>query len=193
MSKTKKPEFIDHFSCTQEKGCEYIAIIPPDLGLLPTIFDKIEHCFEKKKISSDDKFQIQIISEELIANALLATAEKKKKSFITVHILLAKKQATIIVMDSGGGIKTDEVKKLRETGKDSIIFLDSLKQGEKSTEINKYGRNHLHKRFGKGLSIVGKLTDVLEVLFHDGNGNFSPRPQEQTVGTVFLARYIYKY
>ncbi|MES0491163.1 MAG: ATP-binding protein [Leptospirales bacterium] len=188
-----KKEFIDFTQKNGKASCHYIAVMRPDLDLLPIVIDHVEQCMLKENVSEDDRVQVQILCEEILSNALFATAERNSKGQVIFHSLIEKSKATIIVLDCGCGMDKEKIKEYAAINDSIKDPHDQLRRVQRTTHIKKSGKLHRHFRFGKGLKMIHKISDILEILYYSHDGFITPHLPAAPKGTLVISTYIYKY
>jgi len=188
-----KNEFVDIQRNGVNSSCHYVAIMRPDLDLLPVAIGNVEDCMIKAGVSQDDRVQVQILCEEILSNALFATAERNPKGQVIFHTKIEHKKSTIIVLDSGLGMDKEKVKKYSAMSNQMVEPHDQLKKLQRTTHIKKSGKLHRHFRFGKGLKMIHNISDILEILYYGDDGMIVPHLPKSPKGTLVISTYIYKF
>ncbi len=196
MKPSQRPKVIEYDWAPEPDVREYFAILPIDFFAVSAVHNYLEENSEQFTITPMDSIQLHLLCDELISNALLATQEKAfcKHYYILVRVRLEKLKATIIVFDYGGGIDLAEVAREIPQGANKEEYMKKLDIYRHKTALHASvdGKKFKHKRFGKGLKIICDLSDILDINFHNDQGVITPILDEDTVGTVISAVYVYK-
>jgi len=171
---------------------EIIAIITPRLKYIHSISNKIDRKLKKRKIEDIHRIQILILIDEILSNAILATIEKSDN--LEPVILRFHYDSQIIdlkVFDFGKGIDLNFLKTVLPMGDTPGEFFESLENYRKTMFKRKDQTKNFHQKFGKGLRIISKISDSLDVLFHTFDGNIILKPDTRTAGSIVHSTYNY--
>lgn len=195
MNSAKVIDFFDHSWTSDQNSQEYIGLIPCDLNSLQIIHSKLEGLAKKAETSRDDLSEILLLCDELISNAMIATASTSDAhKHVVFRAHFEGTRCRIIVFDYGGGLNLREVIRQIPKGNNRKEYLENLELYKERTKLKiKKGRADIqHNRFGKGLKIISNISDILDISYHDEEGNLQAIITPMTIGTVITSYYLYK-
>lgn len=170
---------------------EGVSFVPVDLASVAPLRDYIETKIRKIGLRDDHAFELTLISDELVANAIAATFENGVSDAIVYRWRMYSDRILISVLDYGGGFQLSNVFKEIPTGDTLPEFLSSLRRYRKKNRgmVRSGGQVIEHNRFGRGLRIVTGLADAVYILYHSKDGSMTRNPVNETLGTVVSVRY----
>ena len=132
-----------------------------------------------------------MISDELVANAVVATSLKELSEIVVFRWKHHKDNFGISVLDYGGGLDLPRVYKEIPVGDTLEEFINELKvyKDKSSVKVRNHGKIIEHARFGRGLRIVNGLVDSLGIKFHAEGGTISKTISKETIGTIISVIY----
>jgi anti-sigma regulatory factor (Ser/Thr protein kinase) len=144
------------------------------------------------KLSEQSIFELALVADELVANAILASYAKNGNENIVLKWSMKDNIFTLSVLDYGGGFKISDVFEEIPRGEDLASFLRSLKEYREARKavIPLNGALIEHLRFGRGLRIISNLVRKLEIEFHDEDGTTWDAPSNSTVGSIVSVEYV---
>lgn len=172
-----------------EKG---VCFIPADLSAVAHVRTYIEKVATAFKLSEQSIFELALVADELVANAILASYAKNGNENIVLKWTMKENIFTLSVLDYGGGFKITDVFNEIPRGEDLGSFLRSLKEyreAHKAT-IPLNGSLIEHLRFGRGLRIISHLVRKLDIEFHDEDGSTATALSKTTVGSIVTVEYV---
>lgn len=180
-----------HHWGAEQSAQDIIAFIPEDISCVSKVRDFVEAKCKDIDMPEDYTFELALISDELVANAIVASHEFGSSEFIIFRWIIRPEYCSISVLDYGGGFNLPDVNKDIPEGENLTEFLASVQKYRETTsvEVPHKGKIVQHMRFGRGLRIVTGLVDDFRMLFHDNVGNLSPQKTEITSGTIVAVRY----
>lgn len=169
-----------------------VCFIPADLSAVAHVRGYIENIAHSFKLSEQSIFELALVADELVANAILASYAKHGNENIVLKWTMKDYVFTLSVLDYGGGFKIAEVFEEIPRGKDLASFLRSLKEYREARRavIPLNGNLVEHFRFGRGLRIISNLVRRLDIEFHDSNGATTTEPDDKTVGSIVTVEYV---
>jgi anti-sigma regulatory factor (Ser/Thr protein kinase) len=169
-----------------------ICFIPADLAAVAHVRHYIENLAKEFGLSEQSIFELCLVADELVANAILASFAKNGEEHILLKWGMRDNVFTLSVIDYGGGFKIADVFEELPKGKDLSSFLRSLKEYRQARKavIPLNGALIEHVRFGRGLRIISNLVRNLNIQFHDTEGMTAPTPTNLTVGSIVTVEYV---
>lgn len=169
-----------------------VCFIPADLSAVAHVRGYIENIAHSFKLSEQSIFELTLVADELVANAILASYAKNGHENVVLKWTMKDYIFTLSVLDYGGGFKIAEVFEEIPRGKDLASFLRSLKEYREARRavIPLNGNLVEHFRFGRGLRIISNLVRRLDIEFHDSNGATTAEPDDKTVGSIVTVEYV---
>jgi hypothetical protein len=169
-----------------------VCFIPADLSAVAHVRSYIEHVAKTFSLSEQSVFELALIADELVANAILASYAKNGQENVVLKWSVKDNVFTISVLDYGGGFKISEVFEEIPRGADLASFLRSLKEYREARKavIPLNGALIEHLRFGRGLRIISNLVRRLDIEFHDADGSTVQEPTANTVGSIVTVEYV---
>lgn len=170
---------------------EGVCFIPQDLGAVTMVRDYITALCENLVIPEEQTFEISLLSDELVSNAIIASFEKNPAEYVVMRWKITPELASLSVLDYGGGFHLPQIAREIPQGDNLKEFLENLHAYRKSTTTKVPNRGQMieHMGFGRGLRIVTGLADSVIILFHNIEGKVRKRVEPTTLGTVFTVRY----
>ena len=146
----------------QSEGLQYkkgVCFIPADLSAVAHVRNYVESVAKTFALSEQSVFELSLVADELVANAILASYAKNGAENIVLKWTMKDNIFTLSVLDYGGGFKISEVFREIPRGKDLASFLRSLKEYREARKavIPLNGLFIEHLRFGRGLRIISNL------------------------------------
>lgn len=178
-------------SATDANCSEGICFIPADLSCVTKVRDYIDEKSRQANLSDQSCFEIALIGDELVANAILASYSKFASEYIVLRWKLRPDKMVISVLDYGGGFNMGKVFKEIPRGSDIGSFVDSLREYRKSrtTKVPISGKVTEYTRFGRGLRIIAGLASQIWIEFHNAEGKIYTDPSADTIGTIITVEY----
>jgi anti-sigma regulatory factor (Ser/Thr protein kinase) len=172
-----------------EKG---VCFIPADLSAVAHVRGYIESVAHTFHLSEQSVFELSLVADELVANAILASYAKNGAENIVLKWTMRDNIFTLGVLDYGGGFRISEVFEEIPRGNDLATFLRSLKEYREARKavIPLNGALIEHLRFGRGLRIISNLVRRLNIEFHDADGSTAATPSDTTVGSIVTVEYV---
>ncbi len=172
-----------------EKG---VCFIPADLSAVAHVRGYIESVAHTFGLSEQSVFELTLVADELVANAILASYAKNGAENIVLKWTMRDNIFTLSVLDYGGGFRISEVFAEIPRGNDLASFLRSLKEYREARKavIPLNGALIEHLRFGRGLRIISNLVRKLDIEFHDADGSTMTAPNDTTVGSIVTVEYV---
>ncbi|MFO1480650.1 MAG: ATP-binding protein [Turneriella sp.] len=169
-----------------------VCFIPADLSAVAHVRSYIEHVANTFSLSEQSIFELALVADELVANAILASYAKNGNENIVLKWTMKDNIFTLSVLDYGGGFKITEVFDEIPRGSDLASFLRSLKEYREARRafIPLNGALIEHVRFGRGLRIISNLVRKLDIEFHDADGSTVHEPTANTVGSIITIEYV---
>lgn len=169
-----------------------VCFIPADLSAVAHVRNYIESVAKTFGLSEQSVFELSLVADELVANAILASYAKNGAENIVLKWAMKDNIFTLSVLDYGGGFKISEVFRELPRGEDLASFLRSLKEYREARKavIPLNGSLIEHLRFGRGLRIISNLVRKLDIEFHDLDGSTGHSPSESTVGSIVTVEYV---
>ncbi|MFZ5629848.1 MAG: ATP-binding protein [Spirochaetota bacterium] len=169
-----------------------VCFIPADLSAVAHVRSYIEHVANAFSLSEQSIFELALVADELVANAILASYAKNGNENIVLKWTMKDNVFTLSVLDYGGGFKIAEVFDEIPRGSDLASFLRSLKEYREARKavIPLNGALIEHVRFGRGLRIISNLVRRLDIEFHDADGSTVHEPGANTVGSIITIEYV---
>ena len=175
----------------KERSDRGICFVPADLSAVAKVREYIEKVAAEFHLSEQNIFELALVADELVANAILASYARTGAENIVLKWAFKDHLFTITVLDYGGGFKIDEVFEEVPRGTDLPSFLKSLKEyrNARKVEVPLNGKLIDHLRFGRGLRIISNLVSKLEIEFHNEDGRMVSEPDNKTVGSIITVQY----
>lgn len=172
-----------------EKG---VCFIPADLSAVAHVRQYIETVAANFRLSEQSIFELALVADELVANAILASYAKNGNEHIVLKWSMKNNIFTLSVLDYGGGFKIADVFEEIPRGEDLASFLRSLKEYREARKavIPLNGALIEHLRFGRGLRIISNLVRKLDIEFHEEDGTTGDVPSRSTVGSIVSVEYV---
>lgn len=169
-----------------------VCFIPADLSAVAHVRNYIETVAHTFSLSEQSIFELALVADELVANAILASYAKNGNENIVLKWSMKDDVFTLSVLDYGGGFKIGEVFDEIPRGSDLASFLRSLKEYREARKavIPLNGSLIEHVRFGRGLRIISNLVRKLDIEFHDADGTTVQVPSQNTVGSIITIEYV---
>jgi anti-sigma regulatory factor (Ser/Thr protein kinase) len=169
-----------------------VCFIPADLSAVAHVRNYIESVAKTFSLSEQSVFELSLVADELVANAILASYAKNGAENIVLKWTMKDNIFTLSVLDYGGGFKISEVFREIPRGEDLASFLRSLKEYREARKavIPLNGSLIEHLRFGRGLRIISNLVRKLDIEFHDVDGTTGTSPSSSTVGSIVTVEYV---
>lgn len=169
-----------------------VCFIPADLSAVAHVRIYIESVAKTFGLSEQSVFELSLVADELVANAILASYAKNGAENIVLKWTMKENIFTLSVLDYGGGFKISEVFREIPRGEDLASFLRSLKEYREARKavIPLNGSLIEHLRFGRGLRIISNLVRKLDTEFHDADGSTGTSPSETTMGSIVTIEYV---
>lgn len=169
-----------------------VCFIPADLSAVAHVRNYIETVAHTFALSEQSIFELALVADELVANAILASYAKNGNENIVLKWSMKDDVFTLSVLDYGGGFKISEVFDEIPRGSDLASFLRSLKEYREARKavIPLNGALIEHVRFGRGLRIISNLVRKLDIEFHDADGTTVQVPSQNTVGSIITIEYV---
>lgn len=169
-----------------------VCFVPADLSAVAHVRGYIENIAHSFNLSEQSIFELTLVTDELVANAILASYAKHGNENIVLKWTMKDLVFTLSVLDYGGGFKIAEVFEEIPRGADLASFLRSLKEYREARRavIPLNGTLVEHFRFGRGLRIISNLVLRLEIEFHDIDGSMTTEPNDKTVGSIITVEYV---
>ena len=169
-----------------------VCFIPADLSAVAHVRNYIESVAKTFGLSEQSVFELSLVADELVANAILASYAKNGAENIVLKWTMKENVFTLSVLDYGGGFKISEVFREIPRGEDLASFLRSLKEYREARKavIPLNGSLIEHLRFGRGLRIISNLVRKLDIEFHDADGTTGNSPSSNTVGSIVTVEYV---
>jgi anti-sigma regulatory factor (Ser/Thr protein kinase) len=169
-----------------------ICFIPADLSAVAHVRSYIEQTANTFSLSEQSKFELALVADELVANAILASYAKNGSENVVLKWMMKDNIFTLSVLDYGGGFKIAEVFDEIPRGSDLASFLRSLKEYREARKavVPLNGALVEHLRFGRGLRIISNLVRRLDIEFHDADGSTTREPGANTVGSIVTVEYV---
>lgn len=169
-----------------------ICFVPADLSAVAGVRRYIESVANTFNFSEQCIFELSLVADELVANAILASYAKNGAENVVLKWTMKDNIFTLSVLDYGGGFKIAEVFEEIPRGNSLSSFLRSLKQYREARKavIPLNGSLIEHMRFGRGLRIISNLVRKLEIEFHDEDGTTASAPSANTVGSIVTVEYV---
>ncbi|HRP68146.1 MAG TPA: ATP-binding protein [Turneriella sp.] len=169
-----------------------ICFIPADLSTIEHVRCYIESVAHSFSLSEQSIFELSLVADELVANAILASYAKAGAENILLKWSVVNNVFTLAVLDYGGGFKLSEVFSTLPQGDDLSTFLRSLKEYREARKatIPLNGNLVEHLRFGRGLRIISNLVSRLDIEFHDADGKMLNTPTQNTLGSIVTIEYV---
>ncbi len=169
-----------------------VCFIPADLSAVAHVRNYIESVAKTFALSEQSVFELSLVADELVANAILASYAKNGAENIVLKWTMKDNIFTLSVLDYGGGFKISEVFREIPRGEDLASFLRSLKEYREARKavIPLNGSLIEHLRFGRGLRIISNLVRKLDIEFHDLDGTTGTSPSSSTVGSIVTVEYV---
>lgn len=170
---------------------DFVAFIPEDISCVSRVRDFVERKSKELDLKEDFIFELALISDELIANAIVASHEFGSNEYIVFRWVIRKDYCSMSIMDYGGGFNLPDVNKDIPEGENLTEFLASVQRYRDTTSVSvpHKGKIVQHMRFGRGLRIVTGLVDDFRMIFHQKDGDLSKRKTDDTLGTIIAIRY----
>ncbi|MBX3722645.1 MAG: ATP-binding protein [Turneriella sp.] len=172
-----------------EKG---VCFIPADLSAVAHVRGYIESVAQTFNLSEQSVFELTLVADELVANAILASYAKNGAENIVLKWTMKDNIFTLSVLDYGGGFRISDVFQEIPRGNDLASFLRSLKEYREARKavIPLNGALIEHLRFGRGLRIISNLVRKLDIEFHEADGSTMNTPSDSTVGSIVTVEYV---
>ncbi|MFO1470843.1 MAG: ATP-binding protein [Turneriella sp.] len=169
-----------------------VCFIPADLSAVAHVRNYVESVAKTFELSEQSVFELSLVADELVANAILASYAKNGAENIVLKWTMKDNIFTLSVLDYGGGFKISEVFREIPRGEDLASFLRSLKEYREARKavIPLNGSLIEHLRFGRGLRIISNLVRKLDIEFHDLDGTTGTSPSSNTVGSIVTVEYV---
>lgn len=169
-----------------------VCFIPADLSAVAHVRNYVESVAKTFSLSEQSVFELSLVADELVANAILASYAKNGAENIVLKWTMKDNVFTLSVLDYGGGFKISEVFREIPRGEDLASFLRSLKEYREARKavIPLNGSLIEHLRFGRGLRIISNLVRKLDIEFHDVDGTTGTSPSSSTVGSIVTVEYV---
>lgn len=169
-----------------------VCFIPADLSAVAHVRNYVESVAKTFGLSEQSVFELSLVADELVANAILASYAKNGAENIVLKWTMKDNIFTLSVLDYGGGFKISEVFREIPRGEDLASFLRSLKEYREARKavIPLNGSLIEHLRFGRGLRIISNLVRKLDIEFHDVDGTTGTSPSSNTVGSIVTVEYV---
>ncbi|RME88774.1 MAG: hypothetical protein D6767_09585 [Candidatus Hydrogenedentota bacterium] len=161
-----------------------VSCLPLTLSSLREARLRIRKACNQNNLDEVSAYEIELLAEELLSNALYATYTKNKEEFVVLRWKLNSSQFMIMILDYGGGIPKENILSPKEN--------TNLKPQEGCLPD---GQKNIIKKFtraGRGLSIIGGIAEKVDVLYHYPDGEFGCERQDKVAGSVVIARYRVK-
>lgn len=168
-----------------------ICFVPSDLSSVAHVRSHLEKIANQFALSEQSIFELALVADELVTNAILANFAKGHEESILLKWSVKDFIFTLTVLDYGGGFKIGQVFHEIPRGGDLASFLRSLKEYRDSRKamIPLNGKLIEHTRFGRGLRIISHLVQHLDIIFHDYHGGMEQTPNEKTIGSIITIEY----
>lgn len=172
-----------------EKG---VCFIPADLSAVAHVRGYIETVAQMFGLSEQSVFELALVADELVANAILASYARNGAENIVLKWTMRDNIFSLSVLDYGGGFKLSDVFDEIPKGEDLASFLRSLKEYREARKamIPLNGSLIEHLRFGRGLRIISNLVRKLDIEFHESDGSTGRVPGSRTVGSIVTVEYV---
>ena len=169
-----------------------VCFIPADLSAVAHVRLYIESVAKAFELSEQSIFELSLVADELVANAILASYAKTGAENMVLKWTMRENIFTLSVLDYGGGFRIAEVFEEIPRGEDLASFLRSLKEYREARKavIPLNGALIEHLRFGRGLRIISNLVRKLDIEFHDADGSTAHAPSSTTVGSIVTVEYV---
>ncbi|MBS0616554.1 MAG: ATP-binding protein [Spirochaetes bacterium] len=169
-----------------------VCFIPADLSAVAHVRSYIERIAESLHLSEQSTFELSLVADELVTNAILASFAKNGLENIVLKWSVHNSVVSLTVLDYGGGFKISDVFEEIPRGNDLSSFLRSLKEYREARKamIPLNGNLVEHLRFGRGLRIISNLVRRLDIEFHDVDGTKVNAPSKTTVGSIVTVDYV---
>lgn len=169
-----------------------VCFIPADLSAVAHVRRYIEHLAGEFTLTEQSTFELALVADELVANAILASYAKNGNENIVLKWMVKDNVFTLSVLDYGGGFRIAEVFEEIPQGSDLASFLRSLRQyrDARKAMIPLNGALIEHMRFGRGLRIISNLVRRLDIEFHEASGSTVHEPTPSTVGSIITVEYV---
>ncbi|MCX7632750.1 MAG: ATP-binding protein [Turneriella sp.] len=169
-----------------------ICFVPTDLAAVIQVRHYIEGIADEFSLSEQSRFELALVADELVANAILASYAKAGPENVILKWSMKDYVFTLSVLDYGGGFRLKDVFSELPAGENLADFLRSLEQYRESHKavVPLNGKLIEHVRFGRGLQIISHLVRKIEVIYHEPNGERGTEPTAQTVGSIVTVEYV---
>jgi anti-sigma regulatory factor (Ser/Thr protein kinase) len=169
-----------------------VCFIPADLSAVAHVRSYIENVAKAFSLSEQSIFELALVADELVANAILASYARNGNENIVLKWTMKDNVFTLSVLDYGGGFNIADVFEEIPRGADLASFLRSLKEYREARKavIPLNGALIEHVRFGRGLRIISNLVRKLEIEFHDADGSTVRELTANTVGSIITVEYV---
>lgn len=169
-----------------------VCFIPADLSAVAHVRNYVESVAKAFDLSEQSVFELSLVADELVANAILASYAKNGAENIVLKWTMKDNIFTLSVLDYGGGFRISDVFQELPRGEDLASFLRSLKEYREARKavIPLNGALIEHLRFGRGLRIISNLVRKLDIEFHDVDGSTGTTPSSNTVGSIVTVEYV---
>ncbi len=169
-----------------------VCFIPADLSAVAHVRGYIESVANMFDLSEQSIFELALVADELVANAILASYARNGAENIVLKWTMQNGVFSISVLDYGGGFKLSDVFDEIPKGEDLASFLRSLKEYREARKamIPLNGSLIEHLRFGRGLRIISNLVRKLDIAFHESDGSTAKSPGQRTVGSIVTVEYV---
>ena len=195
MNPAQSQNIYDHIWSSEQNDLEYFCLIPCDFNSLETVHEQLEKLSQQSGVPAHNLSDILLLCDELLTNAMIATASRKNSHLhVIFRVHFEKTRCRIIVFDYGGGLNLREVIRQIPRGRNRAEYFKNLELYKENTKLTiKKGKADIqHNRFGKGLKIISNISDILDISYHDHDGNLQAIISPFTLGTIVTSYYLYK-
>ena len=170
---------------------EGICFLENDLSGATAVRNHLEKKCSSLAIPERAAFEITLICDELVSNAIVVTHEMFNFSNVLFRWRLNNSTFCFCIIDHGGGFDIPRAMSLVPKANSFTDFIEQLKEYRKNStvKIKNHGRDVEHTRFGRGLKIVKGLVASLKVTYHDSDGKTRDSLSENVVGSIITATY----
>ena len=158
---------------------EGVCFVAIDLAGAAAIRDYIECKCKSLSLSDQAVFEISLIADELVSNAIVATYNQGKKDDVIFRWKIDDTVIKLSVFDVGGGIT--DLKKMMERKKVQSY----------SITMPNAGRAMNYTKSGTGLRIVDSLSKEMDVSYYNDRGEASKVYDSEVLGTIITVSYVH--
>lgn len=181
------------FSCNPFANTKEGAfVIPSDLQELDDFRFFFGNLCKKLSLSEKQRFEIILIADELVSNALLESKKKNQQEDILFYYKINEGSCLCMnIMDFCGGFDPDILKE--KTSPNVHAYLkEALRYQKKKNQINfNNGKAKVFRRLGKGLQLVQHFSSTFQILFHNSLGEISSQQTADTSGSIIKISYCF--